>query len=269
MRRGWILSIVAAVLVITAGCVTTPTREYRWQHASGEGDFKKDSFDCEGIAARTYPAANVRQTVGGGQTTNCMRIGNIMNCSSGDDGYSYVADSNRESRTAYYAKCLESRGWERAAVGMDAASVIASADHAGTVRAINFPPLDWVSQGRSMWSRCLVGQRFYDGKCLGEPLLVLFSEQRGVLQAITATFPNQEVSVRSPSVAEMSLLVSNSRQVELSPDPTGARTCVWTRETSTGSEDSPFHIWFGGDGRPQIQTGSAHQRCALRPVRPQ
>jgi len=114
MIRSVIVMLIASVIL--AGCVSNATRqEYRWRNASSslnnEAQWRKDNFECEGIAARTYPTANVTTRLGGG-TANCIRVDMFTNCTS-DPGFTVTDDTNGAARNRYFMNCLASRGWER------------------------------------------------------------------------------------------------------------------------------------------------------------
>lgn len=111
-----------AWIILASACTVAPSKEYRWRNVHGSGDFNKDSFECEGLAARTYPVANVTTTesnpfISQGSQTTCTRIGSMIDCQTQDPSpfatYTQTNDTNERNRKTYYAKCLAMKGWER------------------------------------------------------------------------------------------------------------------------------------------------------------
>lgn len=106
---------IVFVIALVACAGTGPKTEYRWRNASVDASWDKDSFECEGLAARTYPAANVREKIGNDNTsTTCFGTEGYLSCESSRSPFSFemTSDSNEEGRNEYYKKCLRMKGWE-------------------------------------------------------------------------------------------------------------------------------------------------------------
>ena len=80
--------------ILLSGCA-----QYQWQkYGATQGDFNRDSYECQSEAARTYPTQVVTQQVTSGYTTpsftNCSGTGSAY----GNAGYVY-GNSNVDCTT--------------------------------------------------------------------------------------------------------------------------------------------------------------------------
>jgi hypothetical protein len=103
------VSMLAAALALS-GCAGG------WNRANTtEAEFRRDMYQCEQEAARTYPT--VMQAYGTGyrapDQTNCTQNGNQMNCSTTPGAYTPPpqSDVNSISRVRGMESCMYAKGY--------------------------------------------------------------------------------------------------------------------------------------------------------------
>jgi len=107
--------------------------QFQWQkYGATQGDFNRDSYECQTEAARTYPTQVVTQQITSGytmpSTTNCYGTGSAY----GNSGYVYgnsntnctttpgqhvpgvtsTVDINADNRTKAAKQCMYARSWQ-------------------------------------------------------------------------------------------------------------------------------------------------------------
>lgn len=108
---------LAAIALTIQGCYSA--HYYKNGYLGTQSELNRDGQECSNRAASYYPSAP-RQVVlenakikGGG--TNCMRMGDIVQCSQGDSeiipAKTTTVDDNAAARNANYTNCMVDMGW--------------------------------------------------------------------------------------------------------------------------------------------------------------
>ena len=112
---------VTVPIVIIGGFLFQGCTPMGWQHlVKGQTEFSSDKYQCEGNAARLYPAIiTVEQIAAGYRTptqTNCRKIGNEVQCTTYGGDYvppvMSTVDVNERNRESIFNSCMRSLGWE-------------------------------------------------------------------------------------------------------------------------------------------------------------
>lgn len=264
---------LAALCACLVACGTTDS--YVWmkhEKPASQRDFDLDDMRCTREATTTYPRDDVSYTAGTPRTMSCSQFGSSVNCTESGGEKTYLYDANADGRRRFWSTCMNSKGWSRQRSSSQRASsrppeiappklpIARATNDTGPTYALPFSeePNGVIRLTNGTWRRCLAGQIWKENRCVGQPYLTNWDSRRMHL----GTSRDWKVPSQT-QLFEFYRLLSHEQSSWVAINQTSH--CIWA-DTEATSSNSAWHVWFGGDAKPQLQTTDKSMRCAILPI---